>query len=417
VGHSQPLSPVTVLVVGSELRAGPRAIRSLKQAGYRVLGAHVRDPFGGRSLPCPRPLRHPPLDGDPGLFAEWLAGTVRREGVAAVLGANEDAARMLARSDGALGDAVRVGPDAAQYDALCDKWNLAETARAAGVPHPATVLIHAGTAAAEIPLPAIIKPRESGEGVEHVALKAEIVRTAGELETVLALLAAHGTEAIAQEIVTGPRTSLHAVSTSRGLVALATQVVRDYPRGRGVTSLGRGVAPPPELRAAVERLCATVGYRGALTVGVIDRGGELFVHDVNLRLPASMGMSMAAGLDMPRLAVDDALGRPIDHLIPAASGRSSYISIDLEAAALIDALRGRGPGERPGEIIRDATRHLRSGGRVLIDPNPLDPFWLPLTGARIARRTAARVLRPRAARPVPTVGYPAVRGPQGPGPT
>jgi carbamoyl-phosphate synthase large subunit len=410
------LSCTTVLVVGSELRAGPRAIRSLKRAGYRVLGAHVRDPFGGRSLACPRPLRHPPLDGDPARFAEWLSGTVRREGVAAVLGANEDAARMLARSGDALGDAVRVGPDAAQYDALCDKWNLAETARAAEVPHPATVLIQAGTAAAEIPLPAIIKPRESGEGVEQVALKAEIVRTAEELETVLALLAAHGTEAIAQEVVAGPRTSLHCVSTSVGLAAVATQVVRDYPRGRGVSSMGHGVPPPPDLQAAVERLCATVGYRGVVTVGVIDRGGELVVHDVNLRPPASMGMSMAAGLDMPRLAVDDALGRPVQHLFPDGRGRSSYLSIDLEAAALIDALRGRGPGERPGTIVRGAVRHLRGGGRVLIDPNPLDPFWLPLTGARIARRTAARVLRPRAPRPEPAVGSPAVRGPRGNGP-
>ncbi len=72
MGDSRPLSHTTVLVVGSELRAGPRAIRSLTRAGYRVLGAHVRDPFGGRSLPCPRPLRHPPLDGDPARFAEVL---------------------------------------------------------------------------------------------------------------------------------------------------------------------------------------------------------------------------------------------------------------------------------------------------------------------------------------------------------
>ncbi|HTI35360.1 MAG TPA: ATP-grasp domain-containing protein, partial [Miltoncostaea sp.] len=292
MGDSPLVREEAVLVVGSELRAGPRAIRSLKRAGYRVLGAHVRDPFGGRSLACPRPLRHPCLDGDPAEFAEWLAGTVRRYGVVAVLGANEDAARSIARSPEALGDAVRVGPDEAQYAALCDKWRLARTARAADVPHPATVLIGPGTTPDDIALPAIVKPRESGEGVEQVALKAEIVRTREELETVLSLLARHRAEAVAQELVSGPRWSIHGVSTRDGLVAVATRVVRDYPRGRGITSLGEGMPVPHELDAAVERLCATVGYRGGLSVNVIERGGRLVVHDVNLRLPAAMGMSM-----------------------------------------------------------------------------------------------------------------------------
>lgn len=398
----QPPTAACILVVGSELRAGPRAIRSLKSAGYRVLGAHMHDPFGGRSLPCPRPLRHPPLDGDRARFAGWLGETVRRERVTAVLGANEDAARMLTCCDDALGSAVRVGPDAAQYTALCDKWNLAETALAVHVPHPATVLIGPDTPAADVALPTIVKPRESGEGVEQIALKAEIVRTPEELDRVLALLRRHGADAIAQELVAGPRWSVHGVSTSQGLVAVATRVVRDYPRGRGITSLGQGMAVPPGLRAAVERLCGRVGYRGGLSVNVIERGAELVVHDVNLRLPAAMGMSMAAGLDMPRLAVDDALGRPIADLIPAEFGRSSYISIDLEASALIDAILRRTPGERPGAVLRTAATHLRGGGRAVIDPNPLDPFWLPLMGARMARRTAARLLRPSTRRPAPT---------------
>jgi carbamoyl-phosphate synthase large subunit len=417
MGHSPEVIREAVLVVGSELRAGPRAIRSLKRAGYRVLGAHVRDPFGGRSLACPRPLRHPCLDGDPERLAEWLDATVRRYGVAAVLPANEDAARAVARSPEALGDAVRVGPDAEQYAALCDKWHLAQTAQAADVPHPATVLVGPQTSPDDVHLPAIVKPRESGEGVEQVALKAEIVRTREELETVLALLARHGAEAVAQELVAGPRWSIHGVSTRDGLVAVATRVVRDYPRGRGITSLGEGMPVPADLHAAVERLCAAVGYRGGLSVNVIERGGQLVVHDVNLRLPAAMGMSMAAGLDMPRLAVDDALGKPIADLIPDGFRHSRYISIDLEAAALVDALRGRTRDERPASLVRGAASHLRAGGRVVIDPNPLDPFWLPLTGVRMARRHAARLVRPPAPRPGPAVGYPAVRGPEGPGPT
>ena len=388
-----------VLVVGSELRAGPRAIRSLKRAGYRVLGAHTRDFLGGRSLACPRPLRHPRLDGATGAFATWLDATISRYAVDVVLGANEDAARLLARSEDALGRAVLVGPTRDQYAVLCDKWALAGAAAAAGVDHPASVLVGPGGLSAPLPLPAIVKPRESGESIERMALKAEIVRTTDELDAIVAMLAEHGAEAIAQEIVTGPRWSAHGVSTSGGLLGVANRVVRDYPRGRGVTSMGEGVSLPEGLRLATERLCQAVGYRGGLSVNAIERDGRFFVHDVNLRLPAAIGLSMGAGLDMTRIAVDDALGRPIDARVASTFSRSAYISIDLEAAALRDALRGRGDGESASAIVRGAVRHLRGGGRPVIDPNPLDPFWLPLIGARVVRRSARRLLRIRPRRP------------------
>jgi carbamoyl-phosphate synthase large subunit len=389
-------------VIGSELRAGPRAIRSLKQAGYRVLGAHTHDFLGGRSLACPRPLRHPRLGGDTAAFAAWLSATIARHRVDAVLGANEDAARFLARSGDALNGAVLVGPNREQYAALCDKWTLANMAEAAGVDHPATVLIGPDGLSGPLPFPAIIKPRESGEGIEQLTLKAEIVRTPAELQAILASLAEHGAEAIGQALISGPRWSAHGVSTSQGLVGVANRVVRDYPRGRGVTSIGEGIPLPPGLHLATERLCQAVDYRGGLSVNAIERDGRFFVHDVNLRLPAAIALSMAAGLDMPRLAVADALGLPIDDL-PTTFTRSNYISIDLETTALVDSIRGRGRGVRPTAIVRTAARHLTGRGRADIDPHPLDPFWLPLVGARVVRRSARsaarRVLRIRPRRP------------------
>ena len=400
------MSPPCVLVVGSELRAGPRAIRSLRRAGYRVLGAHIRDPFGGRSLPCPRPLRHPPLDGDPGAFAEWLAATVARHGVDVVLGSSEDASRLLARNTQALGNAILVGPTCEQYAALCDKWNLAETAAAAGVNHPRTVVIGPDGPSGPVPLPAFVKPRESGEAIERNAPKAEVVRTQGELDAVVAVLAEHGAGAIAQEIVTGPKWSAHCVATRHGLIGVANKVVRDYPRGRGITSVGEGVPLPEGLRLAAERLAEAVGYRGCFSVNALEHDGRFVVHDVNLRLPASLGLSMGAGLDMVRIAVDDALGRPLDAHLGATFSRSAYISIDLEAAALRDALRGRGDGESATAIVRGAVRHLRGGGKAIVDPNPLDPFWLPLSGVRIARRGARQALRFRSRRAQPAAGGP-----------
>ena len=80
-----------MLVVASDFRAGPWAIRSLSRAGYDVLGAHTRGSLsGGRSLACPRPLRHPGVLTEPALMLEWISETLRERRIDAVLGATED---------------------------------------------------------------------------------------------------------------------------------------------------------------------------------------------------------------------------------------------------------------------------------------------------------------------------------------
>ena len=65
--------------------------------------------------------------------------------------------------------------------------------------------------------------------------------------------------------------------------------------------------------------------RGAQTGSVqfLERGGSFYIHDVNLRLPASVAVSIKAGLDMPALAVlasrivaeEQALRRPVAVMI------------------------------------------------------------------------------------------------------
>jgi hypothetical protein len=44
-------------------------------------------------------------------------------------------------------------------------------------------------------------------------------------------------------------------------------------------------------------------------MNVIERRGAFLFHDVNLRLSASVGAAIGAGLDVPRLGVEAAAGR------------------------------------------------------------------------------------------------------------
>lgn len=119
------------------------------------------------------------------------------------------------------------------------------------------------------------------------------------------------------------------------------------------------------------------------------------MHDVNLRVSDSVGLSIRSGLDVPRLGLEAALG--IADPAEQPRGRSfSYVSSRGELAALLDGLRGRGAGE---DSLRIAGRLARGvvSPRGMADPFPLEPFWV---GSRLARR-GARLAR-RAGRLVST---------------
>ena len=301
---------------------------------------------------------------------------------------------MLAANPEAAGDAVLVGPDAAQYSALCDKGLLGITAARAGVRHPESVIVGRAGTHGPLPCPAVVKPCESGEAVEADVLKAVIARTPGERDAAIASLLDAGADAIVQEVVEGVRWNAHCVATRDTIHGFANRVLREYPRERGITSLGSSLAMPAGLRDAAWRLAREVGFRGILSVQGFERHGTFTIHDVNLRMPASIGMTIRAGLDLPRLAVNDALGHP-PIAPPSEPVPTSYVCLDLEAAALFDAARGRIPGETARSVLRETARHLRAGERRVLDPNPLDPFWLPY---RAARSTVAPLRRARAAR-------------------
>jgi carbamoyl-phosphate synthase large subunit len=383
-----------VLVAPSDFRAGPWACRSLSAAGYRVVGAHHEGRMaGGRSLACRSPLRYPsPLD-DPDGFAEALAQIVRRERVAAVLPTSEDVVRVLAVREPDLGGAVVVGPTAEQYRRLCDKAELAQAAERAGVAHPATAVVGPdGPSGPLPPLPCVVKPRISGEETHGVAV-AVGARTPLERDRAVDALRVQGRDALVQQLLEGPRWFAHSVGLGDDLRLLAFEALADYPRRSGPASFLRVCAAPAGMREATARLMASVGYAGPCSLSFIEQDGRLYVHDVNLRLGATVGASIRAGFDVPRLAVDLALGRPL----PAAGGPArpvTYVRLDGELGAALDELRGRGTGESPARLLARLARGALSPGWML-DPSPLDPAYVAgqaarrlVNGARAVRRRA-----------------------------
>jgi hypothetical protein len=226
-------------------------------------------------------------------------------------------------------------------------------------------------------------------------------------EQVGALIAA-GLDALVQERIDGERWVGHCVRSRDGLIVVASRIRYDYPRGTGVACVQGSLAAPPELRENIARILGLVDYRGPATISFLRRGGRMYVHDVNLRIGASVGLMVHSGFDIPSLAVHEALGRPLPADVPLRPRR--YLWLDGELGALRDALRGRGAGESAVRVAGRIVAAAALPGRMT-DPRPLDRWWLrerlgrsvpeaapaPAPALQVAAAEAASALAPEEA--------------------
>lgn len=390
---SGSLSGTRILVLATGHRAGPWACRSLAAAGGQVIGAHHEGRLsGGRSSACARPLRYPPPAHEPEGFVQAVEEMSRRHAVDVVLPVGEDEARVLAERCPDLSPAITIGPDAAQYHALCDKHALVDTAARAMVDHPATVLVgHGADPSALPPLPCIVKPRISGEDLGD-ADAARRVDTAEERDSAIAALLARDHEAVVQQHVSGRGWIVRCVRGPETFEVVAFRVERQFPRAAGTPSVQTSAPASPDLLEASRRIFEVVDYHGPGSACFIESNGRLYLHDVNLRLSGTLGGVMRSGLDVPRRVVELALGRSPRMPTPPQRRRVTYIRLDGELSALADAIRGRG-GESPAEVASVVMKAAVSR-HWMLDPSPADPFWLTrqlgLAGLQLARRARAR---------------------------
>jgi len=338
-----PAVKESVLVVEAEGRAGAWACRSLARAGFRVVGT-AGSASAARAVRglCDGVRRMPSPQADDRGFLDALAEAIELEGAAAVMQTDNEAAVQLLSTLVGRTPAVVVGPDAAQFSALCDKSLLPETLLAAGLEAPLTVVVGAASAYDLPPAPCIVKPVAggTGSGASHVRQAVAVAYDERERDRLVEELVARTGSAIVQERIVGRAWRIHFVAGGSAFAALPVQTTLSYPRDAGMSTVQHVPAvAPPQIFDHAERLIRHVGYVGPGSVQFIERAGRFYVHDVNLRLPASVALSIKAGLDMPALAVDCALGRgDVLRRVSLAHGLT-YVWLEGELRALGAALR------------------------------------------------------------------------------
>ena len=379
-----------MLVLQVGWRTGPWACRSLAAAGFDVVGGHEHARLIGRTRRCRTLYRYPSPTRETTAFLRQLQGLCERHAIAAVLPLDDDVVDLLARSRDLLGETVVVAPTAEQFAALCDKRRLTAAALRAGFSTPAgTVVRRSGPEGDWPPLPSIVKPRcTSAETAAMVARKPQLVRTRESRDRAVRAGLRVLPELLVEEQVRGRAWRVHFVRARDGLACLVLRAVRNFPVGTGQSTVQTvaGTSAPPDLLPAARRLLDHVGYLGPGSIQAFERAdGRLVVHDVNLRLPVTVALTMRSGFDMPRIAVESALGRPLAQ--PSKGGCATYVALD-EVRQLVASI-GRREGAAPARrVAADLCRAVVHRDAIL------DPFDLadPLPTA-LAFRELALALR------------------------
>ena len=289
-----------VLITGMGGPAGISVLRGIAEDPLDVYSADI-DPFAaGLFLVAPdRRIMVP--RGDSPRFVGAIMDACREHAIDVLVPTVDSELLPVAeaRAEFEAAGVALVNPSADTLRMCLDKWELHQ--RCQGVVRlPASAVLDDEFDPAGIELPVIVKPR-SGSGSRGIRL----IKARSELEAITR----DGTQLV-QEHLPGPEHSLDVLARRDG------RVLAVVPRERLKVDSGIAVTARVTRDEALEGFGRTVAERiGLVGVGNVQvkqtAGGEPALLEVNPRFPGSMPLTIAAGVNMPALAVREALGQPM----------------------------------------------------------------------------------------------------------
>jgi predicted ATP-grasp superfamily ATP-dependent carboligase len=303
-------------------KTGCAVVRCLGRAGVAVTGVHAvpYPALGARSRYASDPVVVPNATSRE-LLAAFEALADRLGAMPVVVCATDQAIDFCSRHRAALALRYHLpGARAAALHELLDKGTQAELAERAGLRVPPTVVVRRGeplddARLAAVGLPAIVKPASSLFGYKRfmgiertrTALGARIARTLEQCPAVVVSRYVSGdARANFTVMVLGRR-------DGTALVAAVTRKLRLTPS----PAFGAGTlvetCRDDELEALAAAFVREAGLTGPaeLEFKREDGAGPAWFIEANLRCSALVGMTPAAGANLPLCAYLDALGLPL----------------------------------------------------------------------------------------------------------
>jgi predicted ATP-grasp superfamily ATP-dependent carboligase len=280
---------------------------------------------------------------------------------------------------------------------LMDKQRLYEIAAAAGVRTP---WMHHATTRAELDemlpgmtYPCVLKPTMGhvakdlvGVGTLRMDSRADVLEHAGRLLDL-------GVPVLLTELVPGPETLLEGAVTVRDAdgnypLEYGRRKIRQWPLDYGVGCLmeAADVAETCEMNRKLLEITGYVGVAACETKRHAQTG-DLYLIEINVRVPGAFGLAQACGVDGPWRLYAALAGLPLGPQPEQINGRKMMLP-QKEAAALAKRLRAR--DVTPWQVLR-SWRGTRDFGAFALD----DPLPLLALARRLAReRYPAATARP-----------------------
>jgi D-aspartate ligase len=366
------LPPAVVLDVS--FVNGLEAIRSLAATGAPVIAVdHRSGALGFRSRLATHLLSPDPQDEE--AYVGYLAELAER--------LFSEPAIVFPTHDAPLAAVARNAARLAAYQLPGSGWDVLEplqqkrhqyaVAEAAGVGVPLTFAVDdeegAHAAAARLPYPAVVKPGDPIPFKRRFGRPVLVCQTPAEL--IEAWRGAADCEPLLQEVIPGDDATLwtvgsytDAAGTALGLFCGRKLV--QMPRGFGTCRVGEARWRDDVVEQALALLTA-LGFHGiAQTEFRLDpRDGSFKLMEVNPRLWQWHGLARACGVDLPRIAYLDVLGRS---QLPLRSGLEHDGRRWVVAAAHLRAARSEGTPLR--RALREIGPHAVEGTFDIRDPLP-----------------------------------------------
>ena len=330
----------------------------------------------------PEPVR------DPG---PWLAAlrAIADDGGGVVLSGSDSATEWLTEHRSSLAPTLRTFESSdGVHVRLMDKLELYRIAASVGVRVPAYQHVRDRgdlmAVLADLRFPRVLKARMghmakilAGFGTVLVGTRRELLDRAG-------VLFDHGIDFLLTDIVPGREHRLEAAVSVRredGSYALeyGRRKIRQWPLDYGVGSLNQA-AQVPDTLAMSRALLGHVGYHGIASCETKRnaRDGELYLIEVNVRIPANFGLADACGVDGSWRLYATLAGLPLGPQPEQVDGRKCMIPF-REARASWQRIRRREVS--PGAVLR-SWRGTRDFGVLSVrDPMPT----VALIGRRIGK--------------------------------
>jgi biotin carboxylase len=366
-------------------------VRGLRACGYEPwVAIGTRPSYAARSRDSAGAVRVPDPAVDRDAYVAALARESEALGVRAVIPGTEVGLVALAGSQSAFAEEVVVGSgDPATVARATDKLELEGLAAEAGLRTPPTICMTAdeATSGREAPLPALVKaPRTSTPTGAGGFAVAGVRRATTRDELIEAIAALPRGVALVQPALDGELAAVAGVAWKGEVLATSHQVTtRVFPPGAGISASAETVRRDPDLDAGVARLIAAIGWSGIFQAQFIRSAAESYLIDLNPRIYGSLGLAIAAGLNLPAIWADLLLGR--SPTVGDYRAGVRFRSEERELAALANAIRS-GDWGLAAAILRPhrATTHAVASLR--------DPLPLATLARRLARAPTALADRP-----------------------